>query len=161
MTVPEYLDSLAPDRRATIGAVRSVVRKHLPKGYQEGIGMGMILFMVPLSRFPNTYNGHPLIIAALASQKNYCTLHLMGVYGDPRQKAALADGFRRAGKNLDVGKACVRFKTTDDLALDTIAELIAAVPPEMLIAQHEAVHAGKRRSKPPPSTSTSGLRPRS
>jgi hypothetical protein len=147
LTVPEYLDALAPDRRAVIGAVRSVVRKHLPKGYQEAVGMGMILYIVPLSRFPNTYNGHALIIAALASQKNSCTLHLMGVYGDPRLKAALTDGFHRAGKKLDLGKACVRFKTADDLALDTIAEVVAAVPPETLIAQHEAVHAGKRRSK--------------
>ena len=147
MTVQEYLDALPPDRRATIGAVRSVVRKHLPKGYQEAIGMRMIVYIIPLSRFSETYNGHPLMIAALASQKNSCTLHLMGVYGDPRQRAALEDGFRRAGKKLDLGKACVRFKRAGDLALDTIAEVIAAVPPEVLIAQHEAVHAGKRRAK--------------
>ena len=147
MTVKEYLDALPADRRATIGAVRSVVRKHLPKGYQEAIGMGMIVYVIPLSRFAETYNGHPLMIAALASRKNSCTLHLMGVYGDPRRKAALVDGFRRAAKKLDLGQACVRFKRADDLALDAIGEVIAAVPPETLIAQHEAVHAGKRRSK--------------
>jgi hypothetical protein len=34
----------------------------------EGMQSGMIGYFVPLERFPETYNGQPLSVAALASQ---------------------------------------------------------------------------------------------
>ena len=49
------------------------------------------------------------------------------------------------GLKLDMGKACPRFKSLDDLLRDVIGAVIASMPPEMLIAAHESVHAGKRR----------------
>src|SRR5438477_405439 len=121
-TADEYVESLPPDRRAMISAVRKVVKKNLPKGYAEGVHYGMIYYHIPLSRFPETYNGQPLCYAGLASQKNYCTLHLMGAYGDTASLGRLRNGFAQAGKKLDMGKACVRFKRVDDLALDAIGE---------------------------------------
>ena len=145
-TVSEFLASLPPDRRKTIDAVRKIIRKNLPKGYQEGMGWGMIMYVVPLSRFAKTYNGHPLCHVGLGSQKNYCALYLMSAYGNASQQAALADGFKRAGKKLAMGKACVRFRSVDDLALDAIADVVAGTPPERLIAAHEAAHGGKKRS---------------
>jgi hypothetical protein len=60
MTPTEYLASLTPDRRATLAAVRKVVRKHMPKGYQEAMNWGGITWEVPLSRFPKTPNGQPV-----------------------------------------------------------------------------------------------------
>jgi hypothetical protein len=134
----EYLDDLPADRRDAIAAVRAVVRKNLPKGYSEFVSWGMINYGVPLSRFPNTYNGQPLCYAALAAQKNYCSLYLMSVYGDKKHEARLRDGFKAAGKKLDMGKSCVRFKSSDDLPLDVVGELIAAVPAEKWIAIYEA-----------------------
>jgi hypothetical protein len=133
----EYLDDLPADRRNAIAAVRAVVRKNLPKGYSEFVSWGMINYGVPLSRFPNTGNGQPLCYAALAAQKNYCSLYLMSVYGDKKQEARLRDGFKAAGKKLDMGKSCVRFKTPDDLPLDVVGELIAAVPAEQWIEIYE------------------------
>jgi hypothetical protein len=132
-TTPEqYLDSLEPGRRETIAAVRTVVRSSLPRGYSEFVSWGMLNYGIPLSRFPNTYNGQPLCYAALAAQKNYCSLYLMAA-GDKRIEARLRDGFKAAGKKLDMGKSCVRFKSPDDLALDVVGELIAAVPVEAWI----------------------------
>ena len=32
---------------------------------------GMISYVVPLERYPNTYNGQALAVAALANQKRY------------------------------------------------------------------------------------------
>lgn len=29
-----------------------------------------------------------------------------------------------------MGKACIRFKTADDLALDVVGQIVAAIPPE-------------------------------
>jgi uncharacterized protein YdhG (YjbR/CyaY superfamily) len=136
-TVTEYLAELPADRRKTIAAVRAVVRKNLPKGYKESIGYGMICYTVPLSTYPETYNGQPLCYAALAAQKHKCSLYLMNVYGDGATAKAFRDGFRRAGKKLDMGKSCVRFKTADDLALDAIGNAIAAVPVKAFIEKYE------------------------
>ena len=136
-TVTEYLAELPADRRKTIAAVRAVVRKNLPKGYREAIGYGMICYSVPLSTYPDTYNGQPLCYAALAAQKQYCALYLMNVYGDAARTKALQNAFRKAGKKLDLGKSCVRFKTADDLPLDVIGKTIAATPVKAFIEKYE------------------------
>src|SRR3954468_20465997 len=136
-TPEEYLDDLPADRRKAIAAVRSVVRKHLPKGYSEFVSWGMLNYGIPLSRFPNTYNGQPLCYAALAAQKNYCSLYLMSVYGDKKSELRLRAGFESAGKKLDMGKSCVRFKSPADLPLDVVGELIASVSVEKWIEIYE------------------------
>jgi uncharacterized protein YdhG (YjbR/CyaY superfamily) len=136
-TVADYLAELPEERRRTISAVRAVVRKSLPKGYRESIGYGMICYTVPLSTYPDTYNGQPLCYAALAAQKNYCALYLMNVYGDSATAKAFRDGFKRAGKKLDMGKSCVRFKTARDLPLDVIGKTIAATPVREFVEKYE------------------------
>jgi hypothetical protein len=98
---------------------------------------GMIGWGVPLSRFPNTDNGLPLCYAGLAAQKNYNSLYLLAAYGDPRQKRKLVEGFKKAGKKLDMGKSCIHFRTVEDLPLDLIAEVVAAVPVEKYIQIYE------------------------
>ena len=104
------------------------MKKHLPKGYKEQIGWGAITYAVPLKMLPDTYNGEPLCYAAIAAQKNYYSLYLMGVYGDPKQSKWLADEFKKRGKKLDMGKSCLRFKSLDDLPLDVVGEVIASTP---------------------------------
>ena len=81
-SVDEYLAELPPDRRAAISRVREIILKNLPDGYVEEMRWGMISYGVPLERFPDTYNGQPLMYAALASQKRYMSLYLTNVYGD-------------------------------------------------------------------------------
>ncbi len=51
----------------------------------------------------------------------------MGVHSDPARAQKFKEGFARAGKKLDIGKSCVRFKSPDDLALDAIAETISTL----------------------------------
>ena len=136
-TVQEYLDSLPSDRRAVIAAVREVVLRHLPQGYQETMGWGMISYGIPLEVYPQTYNGQPLGYVALAAQKKYYALYLMAVYGDPARETRLREGFAQAGKKLDMGKSCVRFRRLEDLPLDLIGEVIASTPPDELIATYE------------------------
>jgi hypothetical protein len=137
-TVAEYLKGLPKERRAAIEAVRKVVRKSLPKGYREAMGYGMIVWAVPLSRYRDTYNGEPLCYAALASQKNYCALYLMGVYQVPAQAAALKAAFKAEGKKADMGKSCIRFRAPEDLPLATIGTLVASTPVETFVARYEA-----------------------
>jgi uncharacterized protein YdhG (YjbR/CyaY superfamily) len=142
-TPDTYLAALAPERRAVVEAVRAVVRRALPAGYEEQVSGAMLTYVVPLARHPVTYNKQPLMYAALAAQKHHYALYLTCAYADPAQAEALRAGFARAGKRLDMGKACVRFKALDDLALDAVADAIAGTPPDAFIARYEASRAGR------------------
>jgi hypothetical protein len=139
-TVQGYLDELPEDRRMVVEAVREMVLHNLPEGYREAMRWGMISYEVPLERYPDTYNGQPLTYAALAAQKNNFALYL-SVYQDPEQEARLREGFRKAGKRLDMGKACLRFRKLDDLPMNVVAEAVAATPVDAFIRQHEAARA--------------------
>jgi hypothetical protein len=136
-TVEEYLAELPEDRRATIAEVRDVVLRNLPAGYQERMNWGLISYEIPLERYPRTYNKQPLMYAGLGSQKNYCAVYLMGVYGDGEGARRFKEAFKKAGKKLDMGKSCVRFRSVDDLALDAVGEVIASTTPEQYIAIYE------------------------
>ncbi len=137
-TVGEYLKQLPPDRRKSLSAVRAVVLENLPKGYEEAVGWGAITYAIPLADYPDTYNGQPLCIAALTAGKQYCSIHLMAAYGDSKTRTWLEEQFKKSGKKLDMGKACVRFKTPDDLPLDAIGKVIARVSPKKYIEVYEA-----------------------
>ena len=142
-TVASYLASLPPERRRVVSRVRSVVRRAMPKGYKEAIGYGMISWNVPLSVLPDTYNGQPLCYVALAAQKHYFALYLMGPYGHPPLMAELKAGYKAAGLRLDMGKSCLRFRSLDDLALDVISRVIARIP----MATFVAAYRESRRSR--------------
>jgi uncharacterized protein YdhG (YjbR/CyaY superfamily) len=141
-TVAQYLAQLPAERRAALARVRSVIKQHLPRGYRETMSWGMITYEVPLSLHPKTYNGRPLMYAALAAQKGYSTLHLMPVYGDTELARRLKEGFKKAGKKLDMGKACIRFHRAEDLALDAVAKAVASTPLTQFVAYAE--RRGKR-----------------
>jgi hypothetical protein len=145
-TVSEYLDSLPDDRRAAIEAVRKVVKKNLPKGFVESMRWGMITYEVPLSTYPDTYNGQPLAYAAIASQKQHMSVYLMGIYGSESLRARFEDEYRATGKRMDIGKSCVRFRTLDDLPLDVVGRAVAAVPLKDFLAMHDDA-ASLRKSK--------------
>jgi uncharacterized protein YdhG (YjbR/CyaY superfamily) len=137
--VAAYLAELPPERRAVVAAVRDVVLAHLPAGYREAVGWGMITWSIPLERYPDTYNKQPLCFAALAAQKSHYSLYLTCVYQERKLEEALREAFEKAGKKLDMGKSCVRFRRLEDLPLAAIGEMIASVPPEAFIASYERV----------------------
>ncbi len=146
-SVEEYLKSLPDEQRAAISTVRDVVLANLPEGYAEGMAYGMIYYFVPLTRYPETYNGQALCYIGLAAQKNHSAIYLMGVYSDPVRAKRFKDGFARAGKKLDAGKSCVRFKSPDDLALDTIADTIATLPVADFIALYERTRTAAQKGR--------------
>ena len=144
-TVAGYLGALPSEQRTVLSKLRRLIRRHLPKGYEEATNWGAITYEVPLKRCPVTYNGQPLCYLAMAAQKNYLSLYLMTVYGDRGRKKQLEDGFARAGKKLDMGKACIRFRSLDDLALDTVVDIIAGTPVDAYVAAYEESRKGRDR----------------
>ena len=145
-TVREYLSSLPADRRAAIEQVRDVILKNLDKDFEEGMAYGMIGYYVPHRVFPDGYHCDPkqgLPFAALASQKNYMSVYLMGLYCgcvDGVSDTALVRWFHAAwaktGKKHDIGKSCIRFKKIEDLPLDVLGEAIRRMPAKVYIEQY-------------------------
>ena len=136
-TVARYLAELPAERRASIARVRAVIRKRLPKGYRESMNWGMICWQIPLTRYPDTYNGQPLGYVALAAQKNHYALYLMGVYADQAQSRTLAAAYKALGRKPDMGKSCVRFRKPEDLPLAAILELVGSMPVDDYVAACE------------------------
>ena len=141
-TVGDYLASLPEDRREAVAAVRSVILDRLPDGYAEEMRWGMVSYEVPLAIQPDTYNGKPLLYAALASQKRHMAVYLSGVYADPEARADFERVYRASGKRFDMGKSCVRFRRLEDLPLEVIGDAIARYPIEDFV---DLYHRGRRR----------------
>ncbi len=140
-TVEEYLASLSPERRADIEAVRAEILANLPAGYEETMNWGMISYEVPLETYPDTYNGKPLMYAALASQKNHMAVYLTAVYAQDETRDAFLDAYRATGKKLDVGRSCVRFKKLEDLPLELIGKTIAGTSVDTFVTEVQAARA--------------------
>lgn len=137
-TPQQYLDELEPARAAELGLVRDFVNSAIRPGFVERMAWGMISWEVPLEVSGPTYNKQPLVFAALAAQKNHNALYLNCIYPSPQRTEALAAAFAAAGKELDMGKSCVRFTRADDLALDAIGREIGSMTPEEFAALSES-----------------------
>src|SRR5688572_22459681 len=146
-TPDEYIASLPDDRREAVATIRDVVNRNLPRGYTEGMAYGMIGWWVPLDTFPDTYNGQPLGLAALASQKNYISLYLNTVYGNPAEEARFKERYAEAGKELNMGKSCVRFRRLEDVPLEVIGETIARADLDRTLAHYADARGSSRRTR--------------
>lgn len=140
-TPEAYIAELPPERAALVSRLRDLVNAHIPPGYVEGMSCGMIGWELPLDRYPDTYNGQPLLFAALAAQKNYAALYLNCVYGSPERTERLKAAWAASGKKLDMGKTCLRIRKEADIAGDALAATIGSIPVEQLIAEYEASRA--------------------
>ncbi len=132
-TVPEYLAELEPERRELVSLIRAIVNENIDPGFEEMIDFGMIAWVVPLEREPDTYNGHPLMYAALASQKRYVSLYLMGIYSNAERAAWFRDAYVGTGLKPDMGKSCVRFTKPDAVPTRLIGEAVSAFSVESFL----------------------------
>ncbi len=139
-TVAEYLEELPDERRPAISRIRAAIRKNLPKGFVECMNYGMIGYVVPHKQYPAGYHVNPkdpLPFAALASQKNHLAFYLMTLYQKPGTADWLRERFQAAGRKLDMGKSCIRFRKIDDVPLDIIGEAVSRVSMADFIARYE------------------------
>ena len=140
-TPDAYLAELEPDRAVALGRVRNALNAAMPDGYVERMAWGMISWEVPIEVSGPTYNKQPLVYAALAAQKNYNALYLNCVYVSAERTERLREAFAAAGKKLDMGKSCIRFKRADDLPLEAIASEIGSTTPQEFAGVSAAAHA--------------------
>jgi len=144
-TVDEYLSELPAERREAIGRVRQTILDNLPQGYEEAMNWEMITYQVPLETCPDTYNGQPLMYAALASQKNHMAVYLTGIYMSDEARSKFETAYKATGKRLDVGKSCVRFRKLEDLPLQLIGESIASEDVDGFVARSKQATSARKR----------------
>jgi Domain of unknown function (DU1801) len=123
-SIADYLKGLPEGRRKAIAAVRKAIRSCLPNGYEEVMNWGMITYQVPLKTFPDTYNGKPLMYAALANQKNHMAVYLCALYCMPGALEKFKAAYNKIGKRLNMGASCIRFTSLDSLDLEAICSVI-------------------------------------
>ncbi|MEM1450415.1 MAG: DUF1801 domain-containing protein [Planctomycetota bacterium] len=149
-TVKQYLAELEPDRRKAIEALRKVIRAHLDSRVKESMQYGMIGYSIPHSVYPDGYHcdpSQPLPFLSLGSQKRHMALYLFCLYVDGDEVARFEADWKGAGKKLDMGKSCVRFKKLDDVPLDVVGDAIARMDVDRFIAEYEATLAGTAQRK--------------
>lgn len=146
-SIEGYLAALPDDRRKALEAVRATILENLPEGFEEVMNWGMVAYQVPLSRYPDTYNKQPLMLAALGSQKRHMAVYLSGIYADEEARERFEEAYRATGKRFDAGKSCVRFRKLDDLPLPVVGEAIAKFSVEDFIVTYEAGRANAKKKK--------------
>lgn len=150
-TVDAYLAELPEDRQKALNELRKVIKKNLPKGFQECMNYGMIGYVVPHSKYPAGYHCNPkdpLPFMNIASQKNSVNLYHMGIYGDPKLLKWFQEAHAKASpKKLDMGKSCVRYKNLEDIPLKLIGELASKMSPDDWIKRYESILRGPRDKK--------------
>ncbi len=149
-TVADYLSELPSETRATIEVVRAALLEAVDDQIEEGMSYGMIGYYVPHRVYPAGYHCNPKVplpFMNLGVQKNHISLHLMFLYLDEPRQERLREAFAKAGKKLDMGKACLRFRAVNDIDLGAIQDAIRSVPTAAYIAVNEAARTRKPTSR--------------
>ena len=151
-TVEQYLKEIPADRQEAINKLRNIILKNLPKGFKEGMGYGMIGYVIPHSMYPAGYHCNPtdpVPFMTLASQKNFIAVYSMGVYANPKLLKWFTDEYAKAGVGkLDMGKSCIRFKNLSKIPYTLIGELCSKITVAKWIEIYEKnIRSDRKASK--------------
>jgi uncharacterized protein YdhG (YjbR/CyaY superfamily) len=101
--VDEYMEKLAPERRAALVEVRSLILEAVPDAVES------MKYRMP------TYEYEGGGLCAFASQKHYMSLYM---------DTELVEKHRQELAGLDIGKSCIRFRKLEKLPLDTVTVIL-------------------------------------
>lgn len=142
-TPEDYLDSVQDAFKPAMIELRKVIKKNLPKGFEERMIYGSLGYVVPLKTYPNGYHCDPtlpLSFLSIAAQKNFIAVYHMGIYSDPKLLKWFVDEYPKHAKyKLDMGKSCIRFKKPDDIPFKLIGELASKMTPQDWITLYESL----------------------
>lgn len=139
--VAAYLDAAPEQRRDLVREVFGTVAGAMPAGYELGMHWGMPGWVVPLERFPDTYNGRPLSYVSIGAQKNYVSVYLMGVYSVPEEVEAFRAAWKAGTGRVDMGKSCLRLRKSADVDHELLARTVAGMPVERFLDTYQRIQA--------------------
>lgn len=141
-SVKDYVAELPEDRQKTIVQLQKVIKKNLPKGFEEVMNYGIIGYVVPHKLYPAGYHCDPTLplpFMALASQKNSINFYHMGIYVDATLYKWFTEAHAKASaKKLAIGKSCTRYKNAADIPFELIGELVSKISVKEWIELYEA-----------------------
>tara|TARA_R110002073_G_scaffold123234_1_gene266750 strand:+ start:45146 stop:45604 length:459 start_codon:yes stop_codon:yes gene_type:complete len=137
----DYVSQLPEDRQVILSKLRAIIKKNLPKGFEETMNYGMIGYVVPHSKYPSGYHCDPklpLPFMNIASQKSFVGVYHMGVYAMPELYKWFVEEYpKHAKRKLDMGKSCVRLKKMNDIPYELIGELASKITTDEWIDVYE------------------------
>ncbi len=151
ITPEQYIAELPAERQEAMKKMRAVIKKNLPKGFEEKITYGMIGYLVPHKLYPPGYHcdpKRPLGLMWITAQKNYISLHHLGIYGNKKLLDWFAAEYAKVvAAKLDMGKGCIRFKNPETIPYKLIGELAAKISPADWVTMYEKNLQAHRNSK--------------
>ena len=125
-------------RLALLQAVRGVVEANVPAGFVPARHYaGLECWAVPADRAPRGRERSPLVVVGLGERKSYVALFLMGLYFSPEMRSWFDSAWRASGSPLQRGKIAVQLRDLDDVPLDVVADAVAWLSVDDLIAAYE------------------------
>ena len=150
-TVEDYIKELPADRQEAMNKLCNEISKNLPKGFNQGMGYGMIGFAVPHSIYPAGYHCDPklpLPFISIASQKNFIAVYHMGIYALPELLEWFTTEYPKyTSAKLDMGKSCIRFKKPEQIPFKLFGELAKKMSPKQWIEVYERNYVTPRAKK--------------
>lgn len=137
--VADYLRAVPERWRDLVGSVFDDVATAMPQGYELGMHWGMPTWVVPLDRFPATYNKQPLAYVSIGAQKNYVSVYLMGVYSAAEELDTFRKSWRSSTGKLDMGKSCLRLRTPEEVDHDLLARTVAGMSVDRFIEMYRRI----------------------
>lgn len=137
-----YFDSIQdPERKAAMLKLRAIIKKNIPKGFEEYFSYGMPGYSVPHSIYPNGYHCDPklpLPFVGIANQKNFIAVYHMGIYAMPDLLGWFtSEHAARVPRKIDMGKSCIRYKKLDEIPYDLLGELMTKLTTQQWIECYE------------------------
>ncbi|MBE2207187.1 MAG: DUF1801 domain-containing protein [Saprospiraceae bacterium] len=137
-----YISHLPEDRIAPMEALREVIKRNLPPGFEETMSYGVIGYVVPHTLYPAGYHCDPklpLPFMSIASQKNFVAVYHIGIYALPELMNWFVTEYPKHAKGkLDMGKSCIRFKKPDQIPFRLIGELASKMTVEDWVRVYES-----------------------
>jgi hypothetical protein len=124
--IKDYINNLPVEKQATIIQLLEIIDTNIGEGFELSLQYKMPAFVVPLSIYPKGYHckkNEPLPFINIAAQKNYFSIHHMGLYNNELENWFRSEYSKISEKKLDLGKCCIRFKKHEDIPFELIGQL--------------------------------------
>jgi hypothetical protein len=148
----KFITTVPEASREGIRRLHALLKAAVPKGFEEATDGRHLVWQIPLTRYPDTYNKKPFMNIGLGANKGGFSLHLCGpLYVMSELKDSFVKDWEASTspgkKKLNMGMACVRFKNVDELALDVIQKYVAQIQVDDLIARVKETEKNKKSNQ--------------
>lgn len=147
-TPEQYLNELSEPVQSAMRRLRDTIKAHIPEGFEEGMGYGMMGYAVPHKLYPAGYHCNPkqaLPFAGIAAQKNFIAVYHMGIYAsEPLLNWFREEHAKASAKKLDMGKSCIRYKKPEDIPYELIGQLFEKMNVQQWVELYESNLKRKR-----------------